>query len=82
MQASHLADDPVAGPEMEVIGIAQLDLAADFLQVVGGDAALDGRLGAYIHEHRGLDYAAMGTGELAAAGAALGFQYLKHRSSL
>ena len=40
-----------------------------------------GDLGADVHEDRGLD-GAMGTGELAAAGFALGFQKLKHTLSL
>ena len=65
---------------MQVVGIAQLDLAAHFLQVLGTDAALDGRLGAHIHEYGCLHHTAVGTGELAAPGAALGLDDFEHTS--
>ena len=58
---------------MEVVGIAQLDLAADFPEVEGIHASFDGRLGTHIHKHRRLNHAAVGTGKLAAPGVALGF---------
>ena len=73
MKPPHLPDQLVAGPEVEVIGVAQLNLAADLPEVEGVHAALDGGLGAHVHEHRRLDHAAVGAGKLAAPGAALGF---------
>ena len=74
VEAPHLPDEPVTGPEVEVVGVAQLDLAADLPEVERVHAPLDGGLGAHVHEHRGLDHAAVGTGKLAAPGAALGFK--------
>ena len=78
MEPPHLPDDMVARPQVQVVGVAELDLAAHLLQIMGGDAALDGPLCAYVHEHRRLDHAAVGAGEFAAPGAALGFQHFEH----
>ena len=63
---------------MQVVGIGQLDLAADVLQIKGTEPTLDGRLGAHIHKHRRLYYAAMGTPKLAPPGISLFFNDLKH----
>ena len=63
-----------------MIGVGQLDLAADILQIVGGDRPLDGALGPYVHEHGGLG-GAMGAGKDTSAGPALGFDHFKHRKT-
>ena len=78
MQAAHLPYQRVAGPQVQVIGIAELNLATHLPQVKGGDSALDGRLGPHVHEDGGLDNAAVSAGELAAPGAALGFENSEH----
>jgi hypothetical protein len=78
VEPAHLPDDVVAGPQVQMVGVAQFDLAAHLFEVQGADAALDGRLGAHVHEHRRLDHAAVGAGKLAAPGAALLFENLKH----
>ena len=78
VEAPHLPDDLVPGPQVQVVGVGELDLAAHLFQIVGGDAAFDGTLGAHVHEHRRLDHAAVGAGEFAAPGAALGFQHFEH----
>ena len=61
-----------------MVGVAQLNLTANFPKVKGVHAALDGGLGAHVHKDRGLDLAAVGAGKAAPAGAALGFQHFKH----
>ena len=71
----------VAGAEVQVVGVAQLDLAAQLVpQVESVDAALDGGLGAHVHEHRRLYHAAVGTLELSPPGAALFFNDFEHTS--
>ena len=77
VQAAHLLDQRVAGAHMKVVGVGKLHLAADGFQVVGGEGAFDGPLGAHIHEHRGLD-GAVGRFQLSPAGLALLFDQLKH----
>ena len=47
-------------PEVEVVGIRQLDLALEVLQIVGADRPLDGSLSAYVHKDGGLDHTAVG----------------------
>ena len=71
MEAAHLAHHFVAGPQMKVIGVRQLDLTADRLQVQCRHAALDSRLCTDIHEYRC-------TGKFAAPRFPLCFQYLEH----
>ena len=64
-----------------MVGIAQLDLAAQLVpQIKGVDAALDGGLGAYVHKHRRLYHAAVGALELSPPGAALFFDDFEHIS--
>ncbi len=67
---------------MQVIGVGQLDLAAQIVKVEGVHAALDGGLGAHVHEYRRLHRAAVGTAELAPPGPALFFDYFEHSFSL
>ena len=44
----------IPGPQMQVIGVAQLHLAVQVFQIVGGHSALDGPGGGYVHKGRGL----------------------------
>ena len=72
VEAPHLPHDLIAGAQVQVVGVAELDLAPHLLQVVGGDAALDGGLGAHVHKDRGLNGAAVGAGKFTAPSAAVG----------
>jgi hypothetical protein len=58
---------------MQMVGVGQLDLAADFFQIVGRNAAFDGTLRADIHKDRCLHGSAVGAGEFAPAGVSLCF---------
>ena len=78
VKPAQLADNPVAGAQMKVIGIAQFNLTAHLLQVMSGNAAFDGALCADIHEYRRLDHTAVGAGKFAASGTALSLNYSKH----
>ena len=80
VKSPQLLDHLVAGAQVEVIGVGQLNLTADVLQVVGGYRPLDGPLGAYVHEHRGLGRAVR-AGKHAPAGAALLLDYFKHKKT-
>ena len=73
MKSSHLPHHIVAGAQVQVIGVGELDLAADLLQVQGGHRPLDGGQGAHVHKDRGLG-GAVGAGEHPPPGPALGFQ--------
>jgi len=77
MEPPHLPDNPVPGPQVQVVCVGQLHLAANVLQILGAEGSFDGPLGPYIHKHRGLDRA-MGAGEHTPAGASFGFNQLKH----
>ena len=79
MEPSHLTHQLITGPQVEVVSVGKFDLTAHFPQIVGGDTALDGGLGADIHENRRLHDAAVRAGKLAPAGASLGLDYSKHR---
>ena len=81
MKAAQLLDHLVAGAQVEMVGIGQLDLTADVLQIVGGHRPLDGPLGAHIHEHRGLGRTVR-AGKHAPAGAALLLDHFKHKKLL
>ena len=67
MQAAHFPHHLIGGTQMQMVGVAELHLAADVLQILSAERALDGTLGAHIHKHRGLD-SAVGAGEFTAAG--------------
>ena len=60
-----------------MVGVGQLHLASNILQIKGGQGPLDGPLGAYIHKNRRL-YGAMGAGKDTPAGLTLGLDYFKH----
>ena len=77
MQAAHLPYDLIRRSQMQVIGIGQLHLTADFFQVFGAQCALDGALGAHVHKHRGLD-SAVGTGKFAPPCFSFRFFQFKH----
>ena len=78
MEPAQGPDNIVAGTQVQVVGIAQLDLTFDAFQIVGAESTLNGTLGAYVHKYRGLYNAAVGAGKAAAPGAALGFDDFKH----
>ena len=69
MQAAEAADQLMAGPDVEMVGVAEDDLGAQLLEVFRGHA-LDRGLGAHRHEDRGLHRAVQGA-HLAAPGRAI-----------
>ena len=77
VQAAHGLHHLVPGAQVEVVGVGQLHLAADLLQIQGGHRPLDGPLGAHIHEHRGL-HRAVGAGEHPPPRLSFGLNQLKH----
>ena len=72
VQPAEGLDEPVAGAHMQVIGVGELDLAADVSQIARRERALYRRLGADVHEHRRL-HCTVRAGELPAPRAALRF---------
>ena len=77
MQTTHGTDNLVTRTHMQMIGVGQFNLTAQFLQILCGHRTLNGTLCADILENRCL-YGAMGTGKFTAAGISFCFQYLKH----
>ena len=78
VQAAHVPDELVPGADVQVVGVGQLHLAAQVLQVLGGEAPFYGGHGAHVHKGRGLDRA-VGRCELPPPGVPLFlFQQLKH----
>ena len=77
MQSTHLPDNLIRGAQMQMVGIAQLHLTADVLQILRTQGSLDGSLCADIHKNRCL-HGAMGTGKYAATRLALCFLEFKH----
>ena len=65
VQAAHVADHRLAGPEVQMVGVAEDDLRAGAAHV-GGAQAADDAVGADRHERGGLDLA-VGEGERAGA---------------
>ena len=55
-----------------MIGVGKLDLALQIDQILGGEGALDGALGAHVHKDGGLD-GAVGAGEFAPTGSIVDF---------
>jgi len=79
VEAAHVVDELVAGADVEVVGVGELDLAIHVIeQLHGGYAALDGGAGAHVHENGGLDVTVNGV-EHASAGASVGCENRKHR---
>ena len=77
MQAAQLPHHPVPGAQVQVIGVGELHLTADVLQILGAEGSFNGALGAHIHKNRRLDRA-VGAGKHAPPGLALCFQQFKH----
>ena len=73
MEAAHALDQLIAGADVQMVGVGEFHLAADGLQVLGRERALDSALGANIHKHRCL-HQAMGSLKAAAPGVAFLFQ--------
>ena len=71
VQAAELIDQILARPDVQMVGVGKLHLTADFPQIVGRNAALDGRGGADVHKDRRLDVAVDGV-QPSAPRAALG----------
>ena len=81
VEAAHGAHHVVAGAQVQVVGVGQLDLRAQtLLQINGTDAALDGCLCAHVHKDRRLYLTAVGAGEHAAPRFSLFFDDLEHNS--
>ena len=54
MKPAHIANQLIARPNMQVIGIGQFDLASDLLEIFRRQSALNCRLCTDVHEHRRL----------------------------
>ena len=76
VQPAEGFDEPVAGADVQVVGVRELYLAADILQVAGGERALYRALRADVHEYRRLRRAVR-AGKLAAPRASLAFYDFK-----
>ena len=72
VEAAHLLDYLIPWAYMEMIGVGKLDLALQIDQILGGEGALDGALGAHVHKDGGLD-GAVGAGEFAPTGSIVDF---------
>jgi len=59
VQAAQFRDQLMAGPEVEMVGVAEDHLEAEPGEVFGGEP-FDRGLGAHRHEGRGLDPAVRG----------------------
>ena len=77
MKSAEVAHNLVTRTEVEVVGVGKLYLTADFLKVKGIKTALDCGGCSHVHENRRLNSAVNGC-KLAAARAALFFDYFKH----
>jgi hypothetical protein len=73
MQAAALTNQFIRRPQMQMVRIAQLHLAANIFQILGTERTLNGTLSAHIHKDRGL-YCTMGTGKLTPTSLSLGSQ--------
>lgn len=84
MQAAEFTDQFVAGAQVEMVGVGEDDLCAEFFERFVGER-FNGCLCAYRHEKRRLD-GAVRSGQAAAAGAGwIGLRYFKgeaHPSSV
>ena len=76
VQPAEGFDELVAGPDVQMIGVRELYLAADIPQVARRERALYRALGADVHEDRRLD-GAVRAGKLAAPRASLAFYDFK-----
>ena len=76
VQAAHIGYQLITGAQMQVVGVAEHYLGADPLQILRGQAALDGTGGGNILEGRGLHRAVHGL-ELTPPGVVLLLEQLK-----
>ena len=76
VQAAHIGYQLITGAQMQVVGVAEHYLGADLLQILRGQAALDGTGGGNILEGRGLHRAVHGL-ELTPPGVVLLLEQLK-----
>ena len=76
VQAAHIGYQLITGAQMQVVGVAEHYLGADLLQILRGQAALDGTGGGNILESRGLHRAVHGL-ELTPPGVMLLLEQLK-----
>lgn len=60
VQTAHIGYQLITGTQMQVVGVAEHHLGADLLQILRGQAALDGTGGGNILESRGLHRAMHG----------------------
>ena len=77
----HLLHQFIPWAQMEVIRIGELNLTANFPQILSRHRAFNCPLRSHVHKHGRLR-GAMGTGQLPASGAAFGFQQRKQRRIL
>ena len=77
VETAQRLDQLVAGSDVQVIGVGKLDLTADGFEIGSRERALDGALGADVHEDGRL-HAAVRRVENAASCAALLFEKLIH----
>ncbi len=79
VESAHVVNELIAGTNVEVVGVGQLDLTVNVIeQLNGGNATLDGGAGAHVHKNGGLDVTVNGV-EHASAGASVGCKNRKHR---
>ena len=76
MQTAQLVNHAVAGTDVQMVRVGQLDLTVQIVEIHGGDTALDGGTGAHIHENRRFNGAVYGL-EPSAAGASFFFEKRK-----
>ena len=76
VQAAHIGYQLITGAQMQVVGVAEHYLGADLLQILRGQAALDGTGGGNILESRGLHRTVYGL-ELTPPGVVLLLEQLK-----
>ena len=76
MQTAETVNEVIAGTDVQMIGVGQLDLTVQIVEIHGGDTALDGGTGAHIHENRRFNGAVYGL-KPSAAGASFFFEKRK-----
>ena len=73
MNSAQIVNKLIAGTDMKMICVGELNLAVDLLKIHSGDTALDCRRGTNVHKHGGLNSAMYGL-KAATACLALGFK--------
>src|SRR5699024_4291256 len=80
VQATHFSHNFVTGAQMQMVGVAQHDLGADFFQVQGRKSAFDGSSSSNILESRGLHSTVHGNKLTAPSGTFLFNKTVRHES--